>query len=127
MAQRKYQLNPYADGDETVSRAREITDAINKMPDLSADDMAALATKMNHAVALGAVTLTNKESASLKILSQKFIPDAPKQINLNAEIKTEQVILGWLDGNQDALQAFQEKAAIDIVGVEILGLEEELR
>lgn len=125
-AERKLELCPFPDDDKTLDRAREITDALGKMPDLSPGHMASLVTKMNHAVALGVIALKPQELTSLKTLSQKYIPDAPKQINLNAEVRTEQVILTWLNGNQDALQAFQDQAVIDVPGVEIIGLEEEL-
>lgn len=116
------------DDEEKINftRAKKIASAVEMVPDVSPDDLATICTKMNQVASLGMINFSPQELASLKTLSQKYIPDAPKQVNLNATVKTEQVIMGWLEGNQDALQKFQEKA-IEVPFVEIVGLDEVLK
>ncbi len=85
--------------DENFDRAREIEAALENTPDMDDEALASLATKMNMAQALGIFKLTAAEQVSLKVLSQKFIPDAPKRIEMNSTVKTETIIYGWLEKN----------------------------
>ena len=102
---------PTYDFVEDTSRAEQIKETISKVPDLTGEEMADFTVKMNHAIVLGEHKPTSVEAASLKLLSSKFIPDAPKQINLNASVRTETVILKYLETNDLKRAKIMDKAA----------------
>ncbi len=111
---------------EKLTREQEISNTLSTLPDLSPEELARFALKMNYAVANGMLPpLTSQELATLRTISQKCIPDAPKQINLNASVKTEQVILTWLGSNTDLLAATKarviEQSALEVEQLEGLG------
>lgn len=106
-----------------VERATEIMTALDSLPDLSSSDMAALATKINQAVMMGQLTLKSNEAAALKTLSSKYIPDAPKQINLQANVKTENIIFGWLEDNESLRDSALHRAQESLNSITVLELE----
>lgn len=106
-----------------LERATEIQTALDSLPDLSSSDMAALATKVNQAVLMGQLTLKSNEAAALKTLSSKYIPDAPKQINLQAEVKTENIIFGWLEKNDSLRDSALHRARESLSSITVLELE----
>lgn len=85
--------------EENFDRAKEIQEALKSVPEMDDDALASLAIKMNMAQALGIFKLSAAENTSLKLLSQKLIPDAPKRIEMNSTVKTETIIYGWLEEN----------------------------
>jgi len=100
-------------------RKAKIDSVLKEVNDLSQEELAMFATKMNYAAANGMLpTLNQQEQAALRTLSQKFIPEVPKQINLNAKVKTENVILGFLENNDRLLNNTKmrviEQSAIEI-------------
>lgn len=97
--------------DNVQTKSARIDVALDLVGDLTRREVEVLVTKLNVAVMRGFITLSSQESVSLKSLSTKFIPDAPKQLNIQAEVKTEQVILGWLDTNTDLSSAALRHAA----------------
>ena len=112
--------------DESVlgaERAAEIQTAIDFLPDLSPLEMADFVTKINHAVMLGLITLTSNQTNALKTLSSKCIPDAPKQINLQAEVKTEAVILNWLQDNESLRDSALARGQDQLNSITVLELE----
>ena len=100
-------------------RKQSIDAVLGEVNDLSQDELATFATKMNYAAANGMLPILNQqEQAALRTLSQKFIPEVPKQINLNAQVKTENVILGFLQNNDRLLSNTKmrviEQSAIEL-------------
>ncbi len=91
--------------EEGFTRAKEIAAGLEELPDLEDNALASLAAKMNLAQALGVLKLSSAEAASLKTLSQKYIPDSPKRIDLKATVKTESIIMHWLNSNDALRQA----------------------
>ena len=85
------------------SRRKEIESALQNLPALGPAELRDFAVKLTYAAANGIIQLTSQELTALKTIAQKSIPDAPKQINLNAKVQTEQVILTWLNNNQKNL------------------------
>ncbi len=106
-----------------ADRAIEIQTALSSLPDLSSADMASLVTKMNQAVMMGQLVLTSNQTNALKTLSSKYIPDAPKQINLQAEVKTENIIFGWLENNQSLRDGALHRAQESLNSITVLELE----
>lgn len=111
---------------DAETRQEQIQKTLDDVPDMSSEELAVFAVKMNFAIANGLMpTLTAQEQASLRTLSQKSIPDAPKQINLTATFKPEQVILRYLDTNQDKLalteKRVEKQAALEIEQLDNLG------
>ena len=100
--------NPVYTGNK---KAQTTSDLVQSLPDLPPSEMASLCTKMNQAVALGIITLNSTQLACLKTLSSKYIPDSPKQINLNAKVQSEQIILNYLESNE----LLKEKAMQDAI------------
>ena len=96
-------------GSSEYDRARDIKSALDSLPEMSDADMASLCTKMNMASTLGIIKPTQAEANSLKTLSQKFIPDSPKRIDMTANVKTESIILHWLQTNQSHKQSALSK------------------
>lgn len=94
----------------TASREAQIEQALDGTPDMDREEIEDLAIKLNVATATGKHVPTTVESVSLKILSQKFIKDAPKEIHLQAEVKTEQVIMNWLQQNGELAEVAEARA-----------------
>ena len=126
LGQPKPWLDPLPEAALNADRATEIQSALESLPDLSSADMAALATKVNQAVLMGQLTLKSNEAAALKTLSSKYIPDAPKQINLQAEVKTESVILGWLQDNDSLREGALRRGQEQLESITVLELSEGL-
>lgn len=114
----KQPLNPPFDNEPKLSRKEEIEVALEQVDNLSPAQLAEFAVKLNLAAANGVIQLTSQEHTALKTISQKCIPDAPKQINLNANIKTEQIILGWCETNttlrDETNVRIKEQSAIEL-------------
>jgi len=108
-SEKKLEANPHTV--QAGERAEVIAQALEELPDLSRTEMGALVTKMNHAAMIGSVRLTSTEAHSLRILSQKFIPDAPKEIRLEATVKTEDVIIGYLRDSDRFLEDAKVQAS----------------
>lgn len=96
------------DDDPDLTKSDVITKAIEGLPNLDPSAMGTLVTKINQAVVLDLIHLNAGQLSCLRQLSTKYIPDAPKQIHLKAEIKTENVILGWLRDNEEFLNDAME-------------------
>lgn len=119
------------------SRQKQIAQVLDDTPLPDRQGIEEIVTKLNVAIVEGRHTLKPAEAASLKLLSQKFIPDAPKELNIKAEVKTEQVIMSWLARNGEletlaetqalAMQPIQDAAYEMLEGfaVEIRGEEKE--
>ena len=110
-SERKIRVCPDFESDE-FAESKKIENVLHALPDLSTEDMADFCIKMNQAIATGALVLKPTQVSSLKLLSTKFIPDAPRQINIDAHVKTETVILGWLETNSSLQDAAEERAAL---------------
>jgi hypothetical protein len=94
----------------TSSREEQIEQVLEKVPDMDREEIGRLATNLNIATATGKHVPTAVESASLKTLSTKFIPDAPKEVHVKAEVRTEQVIMNWLQQNGELAEAAEQRA-----------------
>jgi hypothetical protein len=94
----------------TSSREDQIQQALEDTPDMDREEIESLAIKLNVATAKGKHVPTTVESVALKVLSQKFIKDAPKEIHLQAEVKTEQVIMNWLQQNGELASLAEQRA-----------------
>lgn len=94
----------------TESRQDQIQQVLDEEPLPDRIEIEELVTKLNIAIVKGKHTLKPAEAASLRLLSQKFIPDAPKEIKVEAKIKTEQVIMGWLARNGELEEVAELKA-----------------
>ena len=114
----KAPLEPPFENEVKLARREEIKAALSSVPPLGPAELAEFAVKMNWAAANGLVQLTAQEHTALRTISQKCIPDAPKQINLNAKVQTEQVILQWLTVNDKLLEStnkrVKEQSAIEL-------------
>jgi len=97
---------------ESVDREQEIEDALESVEDMTPESIGDLCKKLHLAALTKGFKLSKDEKESLKMLTQKCVPDAPKQINLDAKVRTESVILQFLEGNilakEHNLQSIQE-------------------
>lgn len=87
---------------KTVSREEEIEAAVESINDLSLEEIGDLYIKLNRAAAEKGFVFTKPEADAIKLMSQKTIPDVPKKIELNAHVRTESVILQYLEINDRA-------------------------
>lgn len=90
--------NPELEGLSPVDRI------VAEVADLSPEEIAQYCIKLNKAIIDGDFDPTVSQRQSLNLLSNKFIPDAPKQINLSGTVRVEETIDRWLEHNQQALQ-----------------------
>lgn len=85
-----------------ISREEEIEEAIGKIDDIEPESISELCKKIHLAVIKHGFIITKDERESLKLLSMKTIPDAPKEIHIDARVRTETVILDFLNNNLNA-------------------------
>lgn len=83
-----------------ISREEEIEEAIGKIEDIEPESISELCKKIHLAVIKHGFIITKDERESLKLLSMKTIPDAPKEIHLDARVRTETTILNYLEHNK---------------------------
>lgn len=103
-------IKPVKMPDDNISTAEHISEVIEQLPDLSPVVLGELYEKINRAVTLGYITLTTQQTQCLRTLSQKFIPDSPKQLNVNAKVQSESIIVEWLNTNNKAGEEAEQKA-----------------
>jgi hypothetical protein len=73
--------------------------------------------RIMQAVALGSLSLSPSQHNALRLLFDKKVAPAPKEINVNSTIRVENVIQNFLQSNasnlQSALSVAKESAAIE--------------
>lgn len=109
-AKKEIDVGKYNAESDDLSRPEQIEQALEEAKPLDRDEIAQLATMLNVLTATGKHVPTSAESQSLRSLTTKFIPDAPKEVHLKAEIKTEQVIMSWLEQNGELATLAEQRA-----------------
>lgn len=80
--------------------------------DVDPENLQMACKKIFHAMSRGKLVLTSEERAAFTTLAKKFVPDAPKQINLKSEIRVENIIHAWLEENSQAEVEILERADV---------------
>ena len=93
-----------------TDRVKEIESVLDNVPVMNQSQLQDFALKMNYAIATGQLpSITAAEAAALKTISAKCIQDAPKQINLDATVKSEQIIMSFLQDNDKLLEVTNKR------------------
>lgn len=82
----------------------------DSIPPSFRSDPAAYYTAIMQAIATGKLTLSRQQNDALVRLYEKKVPAAPKDINLNATVKVEDVIYSFLQSNGENMQHSLQKA-----------------
>lgn len=116
----------------TATPINRINDGVLAIDDLIPpafkDNIPDFLTKIMQAVALGVFTLSRQQSEALRLLFDKKVPSAPKELIIDANVKSVDIVVHeFLQSNKDnmnySLSLAEKQAAIE---AQYAYLEEEL-